>query len=1229
MRRLAGAAALVVVAGCADEVTSPPQVARNAPLSPVEASPLVLGATNVVKPSAMDGWLSLPENTPGGTAAFVTGPAGAPLGSGSAEMTVSNSSQGYILALPGPFGGAPLGQLQVSYDTYRQSADAGNNLAIAVQFNLDHDVTALMDVITVDGIDDFQGRIVFEPYQTFGGGVSQGTWQTWDADQGRWWRSTNLATRTAIGGVTINDCTQSSPCTFSEFLTKWPNAGISAAQPGVILKAGSGWNSFTGNVDNLVVGVNGTNTTFDFEPETQCTTTCYVNAATGNNAFGGDTPASAKQTVQAALNQVSTGGTVRVFPGTYNESAPGSAPTSVGGTYQFGLFFASAKPGITLLGVDATDAAITDAASTLATINTNATNNFGFSGIFVEAINTTIQGLTIGPNTAGDNKTIEVVADGFTLRHSRTAVPVGGAIYLSEFDLPAGPITTYNILNNRFTDGTQIAISSGAGQTGPAAGRVISGNVFAMGGNTWPAISFNGTGGVPWYSKPVGGAVISGNTFSGGGLQYIRARGMYHEAQFDWQSWWTGNSYDKGTVALVTEAPFDVRSFSYVSAPYTFTNVRRIGTTVQGEVDLTQSGDVVLAKGGTYPETVTIPRALTLKGAGVGSTVLQGSGGPTTGISLAGGLTDVTIQQLTAQGYNMGIQMPTGPLTNITVQDVATTGNTTHGIWVQAFGITNMAFTRVTSSGNNAVGGLAGRGIWIINGVKNGISITDGTFNNNGLVGIDISDGNATGVTITGNTVIGNGDSGIGTLGLQGPLANLVSNNVVTNNGRFGIEIKNSAGNGALSGPGSLVVSNNVVTRDVAATDARDYAGIAVFQRLSGQAPVDGLLPANQPTGAVVTGNTVSGFLRKPVGSTGDGFGIVVEGTYQLVTKNLVSNNDVGVQIQDGNVPNAPSTPGFDRGNATPSSALVNRNSITGSTLHQVRNTGAPLTDATCNWYGAATGPAAGSISGLLTVNPWLVTSNLDGACGADNLGPITLTDAPAPAPIGVPITVTATISDLTTGNNPLLSWSWSRDGVTQGTTNFGTSAVTQAVSVNVPADVASDVDQICVWGTDVFGNVGASSCVLAVWYDPNAGFVTGGGWIDSPTGAYVADPGLTGRANFGFVSKYKKGNATPTGNTEFQFQAGNLNFSATAFQWLVVAGARAQFKGTGTINGTGSYSFILTAIDGALPGGGGSDKFRIKITGPGGLVYDNLLNAPDTADPTTELRGGSIVIHK
>ena len=116
-------------------------------------------------------------------------------------------------------------------------------------------------------------------------------------------------------------------------------------------------------------------------------------------------------------------------------------------------------------------------------------------------------------------------------------------------------------------------------------------------------------------------------------------------------------------------------------------------------------------------------------------------------------------------------------------------------------------------------------------------------------------------------------------------------------------------------------------------------------------------------------------------------------------------------------------------------------------------------------------------------------------------------------------------------------------------------------------------------------------------------------------------------------MSKYQKGANVPTGNTEFQFKAGNLNFKSTAYEWLVVAGARAQFKGWGTINGEGNYAFLLTAIDGQVNGGGGADRFRIKIwdEATGTVVYDNQAGAGDTADLATDgtlVQGGSVVVH-
>lgn len=139
------------------------------------------------------------------------------------------------------------------------------------------------------------------------------------------------------------------------------------------------------------------------------------------------------------------------------------------------------------------------------------------------------------------------------------------------------------------------------------------------------------------------------------------------------------------------------------------------------------------------------------------------------------------------------------------------------------------------------------------------------------------------------------------------------------------------------------------------------------------------------------------------------------------------------------------------------------------------------------------------------------------------------------------------------------------------------------------------------------------SNCTMAVVYDPSAGFVTGGGWIDSPVNTDYQYMQAGGKATFGFVAKYKKGANVPDGNTAFQFTAGDLDFRSTSYDWLVVSGDMAQFKGEGTLNGQGSYQFMITANDGL-------DTFRIKIWDDSGTLYDNGSQQP--------LGGGSIVVH-
>ncbi len=177
-------------------------------------------------------------------------------------------------------------------------------------------------------------------------------------------------------------------------------------------------------------------------------------------------------------------------------------------------------------------------------------------------------------------------------------------------------------------------------------------------------------------------------------------------------------------------------------------------------------------------------------------------------------------------------------------------------------------------------------------------------------------------------------------------------------------------------------------------------------------------------------------------------------------------------------------------------------------------------------------------------------------------------------------------------------------------------------------AYTAAGVYNVCLMVND--GTVDSvATCTLAVVYDPSAGFVTGGGWIISPAGAYMADPDLSGKATFGFVSKYQKGATVPTGTTQFQFDVADFSFYSETYEWLVVSKDKvtAQFKGSGTVNGAldengNAYKFMLWAGDGSSTGG--ADTFRIKIwweaDGVENVVYDNGFNQP--------IGAGNIVVH-
>jgi hypothetical protein len=268
-----------------------------------------------------------------------------------------------------------------------------------------------------------------------------------------------------------------------------------------------------------------------------------------------------------------------------------------------------------------------------------------------------------------------------------------------------------------------------------------------------------------------------------------------------------------------------------------------------------------------------------------------------------------------------------------------------------------------------------------------------------------------------------------------------------------------------------------------------------------------------------------------------------------------------------------------------------------------------------------------GSPQGTGTANTSVTVNNVPPAI-TSVVGPT------VPQPINAPIAVTAHFTDVGTQDTHSCSFDWddppspATNGVV--TESNGSDSCT-ATHVFAAPGVYSV--KVTVTDDDTGSAVKKLDLEYIVVFDPNGGFVTGGGFIMSPPGASPAFPTATGKANFGFVSKYKKGSNVPEGQTEFQFNAGDLNFHSSAYDYgsLVVTGHKALYRGTGTVNGVPGYRFVLIAYDGQQPGGGGVDRFRIKITLGGALIYDNRMGLPediDTADPTA-ISGGSIVIHE
>ncbi|WP_162247088.1 PKD domain-containing protein [Rhizobacter sp. Root404] len=260
-----------------------------------------------------------------------------------------------------------------------------------------------------------------------------------------------------------------------------------------------------------------------------------------------------------------------------------------------------------------------------------------------------------------------------------------------------------------------------------------------------------------------------------------------------------------------------------------------------------------------------------------------------------------------------------------------------------------------------------------------------------------------------------------------------------------------------------------------------------------------------------------------------------------------------------------------------------------------------------------------------------LVPENLAGPpASAPVVGGIISSTDPSPVAAGSAVSLSASFTDANVADTHTAVFRWN-DGTTSNAT-----VVEAPINGRVEGKATASHSYAAagIYSVSLEVSDGSHTTTVTrdiVVYDPTAGFVTGSGTILSPAGAYRADQQLAGPAEFALVSMYKKGAKVPTGETSFTFRAAGMTFTATAYDWLVVAGTKATYKGVGTLNGQPGFKFQLAATDNGKTG----DALRMKIwhydsgTQADVVDYDNQSGYSGAGQEGTVLLSGQVVVHK
>lgn len=946
-----------------------------------------------IRPEAMSNWVFYNDenDTIDPTlGSFVNGPGTAPLGFGSAQVSVTGTQRRNLTTFV--YAGTLLSELTtLKFSTYNPSAGNGGGASNSgfMVFNVDF-----------NGSNTWQRRLVYVP--STNGTVQQDTWQEWDTiagGSGKWGYS-GATWPAGIGGGGEPGTTTK---TWAQILAQYPAASMLLGDPHLGIRVGNPDPSgYTENIDSIRVGT-GTVTTYDFEPTAiQNVDVDGFASATDCN----DPTTVAHQTIGAAVAAANPGDTVRVCPGTY---AP-EANTIV-----------LNKANLTLTGVGATKPVLQTSSLTTGT---------GTSNMFHVAANgITLNNLEIQKTNTANQDIIWVQGDNFTATNNLIYGPN-----------PGGPWNVTGFVSRAFT------MSPGADNV------TVSGNVIHtlrqpayLDAATGGTISNNQVSGTRGWVVVDGVYSFSGNTFGepqneACDIALTTATVVANHSPLLALSANNDNAY----ICSYTGGPVG-RALAYVDATPSVGNGSDNDnyTTIQEGINGALSGGTVQVAEGTYVEQITIDKTLNVLGPNANIN-------PNTGVRVA----EAIIQPSTSNPIDPGFLGPsvvdiTAPgvvFNGFTVDGDnpgLTSGVVYNGADVDAeFGITGggggSADAQATIT-NNIVKNIGELGVYLYDFGYNGAH-TPSTFQYNK---IDNVPGHGYGIgaifsynayTNVLDNVVTRAGIGIVTENIYQPnsgAATSIANNSVTAHS-YGIRVNTQSGytsngwtvtnnsvtsyiesyvrptpvtrfNGirleSLQGTIPLTVSNNTITPDRTALVGNGYTR------------VEGIYLTNTSTvtpNIVITQNTISNALRAISQTTP---------AVPTVTCNLLMNNDTGVYVGTdlgyGNVPSS-STNGIN----------INDNNIVGNTSFGVQNDSAFVTNAENNYWGSASGPGGAGpgtgddVSANVDFSPFLA--------------------APAPC-AGIPptVSISGTVSPTLAGVNITLGGDQVGATVTDGAGNY------------------------------------------------------------------------------------------------------------------------------------------------------------------------------------------------